>query len=78
MTRQAIIERTLRAINQLPEEKAEEISTFAEFIIKQYEEHQLTKGIQKMAAQSFAFDFLNQEEELYTEADLKEVYDGQK
>jgi hypothetical protein len=78
MTRQAIIERTLRAINHLPEEKAEEISTFAEFIIKQYEEHQLTQGIQKMTAQSSAFDFLSQEEDLYTEADLKEVYNGQK
>ena len=78
MTRQTIIERTLRAINQLPEEKAEEISTFAEFIIKQYEEHQLTQGIQKMTAQSSAFDFVSQEEDLYTEADLKEVYNGQK
>src|SRR5215218_2762411 len=78
MTRHAIIERTLQAINQLPEEKAEEISTFAEFIMKQYEEHQLTQGIQKMTAQSSAFDFLNQEEDLYTEADLKEVYNGQK
>jgi len=78
MTRQAIIDKTLRAINQLPEEKAEEISTFAEFVIKQYEEHQLTQGIQKMAAQSLAFDFLGAEEDLYTEADLKEVYNGQK
>lgn len=78
MTRQAIIERTLRAINQLPEEKAEEISTFAEFVMKQYEEHQLTQGIQKISAQSAAFDFLNDEEDLYTEADLKEVYNAQK
>ena len=78
MTRQAIIERTLRAINQLPDEKAEEISTFAEFIMKQYEEHQLAQGIQKMSTQSSAFDFLNQEEDLYTEADLKELYNGKK
>lgn len=78
MTRQAIIERTLRAINQLPEEKAEEISTFAEFVMKQYEEHQLTQGIQKISAPSAAFDFLNDEEDLYTEADLKEVYNAQK
>jgi hypothetical protein len=33
MTRQAIIEKTLKAINQLPVNKAEEISDFAEFII---------------------------------------------
>lgn len=76
MTRQAIIERTIRAINQLPEDKAEEISTFAEFIMKQYEEHNLTQGIQKMASGSAAFDFLNQEEDLYNESDLKERYDG--
>jgi hypothetical protein len=78
MTRQAIIERTLRAINQLPDDKAEEISTFAEFVMKQYEEHQLTQGIQKLTAQGSAFDFLDQEEDLYTEADLKEVYNGKK
>jgi hypothetical protein len=32
MTRQIIIERTLKAINQLPEDKAEEISDFADFV----------------------------------------------
>ena len=74
MTRQAIIERTLRAINQLPEDKAEEISTFAEFVMKQYEEHQLTRGVQKLAADSKAFGFLEQEEDLYSESDLKELY----
>ncbi len=50
MTRQAIIERTLKAINQLPEEKAEEISDFAEFMMKQHEEQQLSKGIQRLTA----------------------------
>jgi uncharacterized membrane-anchored protein YjiN (DUF445 family) len=76
MTRQAIIERTLKAINQLPEEKAEEISDFAEFMMKQYEEQQLSKGIQRLTVGSQAFDFLNDEEDLYTEADLKEKYNG--
>ena len=76
MTRQAIIERTLKAINQLPEEKAEEISDFAEFIIRQYEEQQLSKGIQRLTDKSQAFDFLNNEEDIYTEEDLKERYNG--
>ena len=76
MNRQAIIERTIKAINQLPEDKAEEISDFAEFVMKQYEEQRLTKGIQQLTANSQAFDFLNNEEDLYTEADLKEVYNG--
>ena len=76
MTRQAIIERTLKAINQLPEEKAEEISDFAEFMMKQYEEQQLSKGVQRLTLNSQTFDFLNNEEDLYTEGDLKEKYNG--
>jgi hypothetical protein len=76
MTRQAIIERTIKAINQLPEDKAEEISDFADFVIKRFEEHRLTEGIQQLTSNSQAFDFLNTEEDLYSEADLKEVYNG--
>ncbi len=76
MTRQAIIERTLNAINRLPSDKAEEISDFADFVIKRYEEDRLTEGIQVLTSNSQAFDFLNDEEDLYSEADLKEVYNG--
>lgn len=76
MTRQAIIDRTIKAINQLPEDKAEEISDFADFLSKRYEEYQLQQGIQQLSATSKAFDFLNDEEDIYTIADLKEVYNG--
>lgn len=76
MTKQAIIERTIKVINQLPEEKAEEISDFAEFVSKRYEEHLLAQGIQKITSEGQAFDFLNAEEDLYSIADLKEVYNG--
>lgn len=64
MTRQAIIERTVKAINELPEDKAKEISDFADFVSKRYEEYQLSKGIQKLISESSAFEFLNDEEEL--------------
>lgn len=76
MTRQAIIERTLNAINRLPSDKAEEISDFADFVIKRYEEDRLTEGIQVLTSNSQTFDFLNNEEDLYTEVDLKEVYNA--
>ena len=76
MTRHIIIERTLKVMNQLPEDKAEEISDFADFVFKRYEEHELTNGIQKIASESQAFDFLNRQEEIYTVADLKEVYNA--
>ena len=76
MTKQIIIERTLKIINQLPEDKALEISDFADFIFKRFEEQELTKGIQKMVSESQAFDFLKNEEEIYSLADLKDVYNG--
>ena len=76
MTRQALIERTIKAINQLPDDKASEISDFIEFIIKRYEEDKLSEAIQHIAANGKTFDFLNDEEELYSEADLKEKYNG--
>lgn len=76
MTRQAIIEKTVKAINQLPAHKAEEISDFAEFVIKRYEEYLLNKGMQQLTSKSQAFDFLDEDEELYSRSDLKEVYNG--
>jgi hypothetical protein len=76
MTRQIIIERTLHVINQLPEEKAEEISDFADFVYKRYEENLLVNGIQKIVSDSKAFEFLNHEEEVYSITDLKEIYNG--
>ena len=76
MTRQAIIERTLKAINQLPEDKAEEISDFADFVSKRYEEQLITTGIKKLSSESKSFEFLKDEEDTYTLADLKEVYNG--
>jgi antirestriction protein len=76
MTRRAIIERTIKAINQLPEAKAEEISAFADFVTKRYEENLLIQGIQKLTTDTQFFDFLYNEEELYSLADLKEVYNG--
>jgi hypothetical protein len=76
MDRQFIIERTMKAINQLPDDKAAEISDFADFVFKRYEGQQITKGIQKIISESHAFDFLNNEEDIYSMADLKEVYNG--
>ena len=76
MNRQVIIERTVKAINHLPEDKAKEISDFADFIMKQYEERVLTEDIIHLTSNSKTFDFLNDEEDLYTEDDIKEPYNG--
>jgi hypothetical protein len=74
MTRQTIIEKTLQAINRLQEDKAEEISDFADFVSKRYEDHKLIESIQKMATDSKTFAFLKDEEDIYTLSDLKQIY----
>lgn len=76
MNKQLIIERTLKVINQLPEDKAEKISDFADFVFTKYEEQELSKGIQKLSAEGTSFDFLESEEEIYSGSDLKVVYNG--
>lgn len=76
MTKQLIIERTLKVINLLPNEKAIEISDFADFILKRYEEQLLTNGVQKVVTESHSFDFLQNEPDAYTLSDVKVAYNA--
>jgi hypothetical protein len=72
LTKEAIIQKTLEALKVLPKEKAEEISDFADFLLRKYEELSLQQGIQMLQSQSETFNFLNEEEELYSPADIKD------
>lgn len=76
MEKQVIIDRTVNTIKLLPKDKAAEILTFADFIFKQYEESQLTEHVTRLYSESQAFQFLEEDEEIYSLADLKEVYNG--
>ncbi len=61
-------------MQKLPEEKISEVSTFAQFLLKTYDEHILRKGVYELNNNSKSFDFLNDEPELYTLDDLQERY----
>lgn len=61
-------------LQQLPEDKVREVADFADFILKKHDEYCLQKGIEKLSSKSKAFDFLHEEEDLYTVEDLKEKY----
>lgn len=74
MTRQAIIDKTIKVISQLPEDRAEEISDFADFVMKRYEDQKLNQAVQQLTSDSKAYAFLEAEEDLYQLSDLKEVY----
>ena len=76
MTREAIIQRTLQTLSLLPREKAEEIANFADFILKKHEEQTLQAGIQKLVNDSEAFNFLKNEDDLYSSEDVKERFNG--
>ena len=74
MTKQLIIEQTLKVFDKLPEDKVEEISDFADFILKKYEDATLLKNMEKVLSHSNTFSFLKDEEEIYTVSDVKKSY----
>lgn len=74
MNRDTLIRQTLKNLSKLPQDKVREISDFADFIVKKHEEEALQKGIEKLVSHSKSFDFLNEEEDLYSLDDLKEKF----
>lgn len=74
MTKETLIQLTLDALSKLPQDKVQEVSDFADFILKKYEEESLQQGIEKMVSTSRSFAFLEEEEDLYSPEDLKEKF----
>ncbi|KIA86093.1 hypothetical protein [Kaistella jeonii] len=74
MERVSFIEKTIKIINQLPENKVEEISDFAAFILKKYEESLLKDNIAELIEQSKSYDFLREDEVIYSISDVRLKY----
>ncbi len=74
MNRETLIKNTVNKINKLPDSEIIEVSDFTDFLICKIEDQILTKGIEDVISKSKSFDFLNEEEDLYTVKDLKERY----
>lgn len=74
MNRKVLIANTIDKISQLPDIKIKEINDFADFLLNKIDDKIILEGIQKLVSDSKSFDFLNQEEDLYTVEDLKERY----
>ena len=74
MNRETLIKNTVNKINKLPDSEIIEVSYFTDFLICKIEDQILTKGIEGVISKSKSFDFLNEEEDLYTVKDLKERY----
>lgn len=74
MNRETLIKNTVNKINKLPDSEIIEVSDFTDFLICKIEDQILTKGIEEVISKSKSFEFLNEEEDLYTVKDLKERY----
>jgi hypothetical protein len=74
MTKEKLIKKTLETLTKLPQDKILEVNDFADYILEKYDREILQKGIEKIVSESGSFDFLIDEEELYTKDDLKEKF----
>jgi hypothetical protein len=72
MPKQTLINKTLKTLSRLPQEKVREVSDFADFILKKYEEELIQRGIEKLVSKSRTYNFLKDEEDLYSVEDVKE------
>ena len=78
MSRETLIKRTFKTLSKLPQDKVKEVSDFADYILKTYDEEILQKGIEKLVSNSTTYNFLKDEEDLYSVEDLKETYKWKK
>jgi hypothetical protein len=74
MNRSILIKETIHKIHLLPDIKIQEINDFAEFLLSRIDDKILLEGIQKLASDSKSFEYLKNEEDLYSVNDLKEKY----
>lgn len=74
MNRSDLIKETIDKIQQLPDIKIQVINDFAEFLLSRIDDKILLEGIQKLASESKSFEYLKNEEELYSVNDIKEKY----
>ena len=74
MNRQVLINNTISKIRQLSDTKIKEVNDFADFLLSKMDDQIIREGIKEMISDSKSYDFLKEEENLYTFNDLKEIY----
>lgn len=74
MSKEELIQKTISTLQQLSADKVTEVSDFAEFILHRNEDKQLVEGIAKLSGKQKSYEFLDEEEDIYTLNDVKEPY----
>ncbi len=71
MEKAVLLKKTIYTLSKLPKGKIKEVSNFVQYLSEKYEEDILQKGTERLICESKAFDFLQEEEDLYSLEDLK-------
>jgi hypothetical protein len=74
MNRKVLIEKIKIKLSRLPDNKIQEINDFADFLIGKIDEKITVEALQKLTSDSKVFDYLKDDEDLYSVNDLKEKY----
>ena len=74
MNRIQLIKDTLEKIEKLPDFEIGEVNDFAGFLLSRLDDKMLVEGIQKLSTGSKTFEYLNNEDNLYSVNDIKEKY----
>ena len=74
MDRRALIDNTVSKIKKLPDKKIKEVNDFTDFLLSKIDEQLIQEGILTIMTDSDSFDFLEEDEDIYSIDDLKERY----
>ena len=74
MTKESLIQHTLETIQKLPQSKILEVSDYADYILKKYDDEMLQNGIEKIVSESNTFNEIVEDDVIYTVNDIKELY----
>lgn len=74
MERKNLLNRTAKSLKRLPDDRLKEVSDFVELLLNKSDDQQMNHDIVYTASELETFSFLEEEEELYDDADLKETY----
>jgi hypothetical protein len=72
MKRDQVLKNTIEKLHQLDNVNLKEAKDFVDFLLSKVSDTELVDEIQHQAEKGESFDFLHDEEELYTLEDLKD------
>lgn len=74
MERETILKKTVEKLDKLSEDKLKEVEKYIDNLLRKTDDKLLTEDIQRLTSDSKSFEYLKNEENIYTVNDLKEKY----